>query len=114
MAPHVSWNGVFSYETSKHNDSWKKEIGKILKRTKVNLPIVPPPLRGISMLRLNICQSDWKMHQEEIEIVKAPKIELHPCSSFYLTKTPSASQLRIREQTTHMMLRVESVPELGG
>jgi hypothetical protein len=90
-------------------------LGKgILKRTKVNLPIVPPPLRGVSMLRLNVCQSDWKMHQEEIEIVKTPKIELHPCSLFYLTTTPSASQLHIiRQGMTHMMLRVESVPELG-
>jgi hypothetical protein len=110
MTPHVSWNGVFSHGMSKRNDSPKKE--KILKRTKVNLPIVPPPLRGISMIRLNVCQSDWEMHQEEIEIVKTPKIELHPCSSFYLTTALSASQLYIRRGMPHMLLRVESVPEL--
>lgn len=88
MATHVSWNGVFSYGMNKRLLEERRGRER-LKRTKVNLPIVPPPLRGISMLRLNVCQSDWKMYQEEIEIVKTPKIELHPCSSFYLATTPS-------------------------
>jgi hypothetical protein len=36
-----------------------------MKRTKVHcLPVVPPPLRGVSMFRVNVGQSDGEMHQE--------------------------------------------------
>lgn len=51
------------------------------------LLVVPPPFRRVSILWINVCQSDGEMHQEQIEVFETPQFELHLRCSFRLMRT---------------------------
>jgi hypothetical protein len=70
MAFQVSWIGTLS-ETNK-----RTELTKVITHTKLNTARRVPPLGRELLLDGNILERHREVHEEEIELVEAPELEL--------------------------------------
>lgn len=60
-------------------------------RTQVHLLVIAPPLRGVTVRRVNILERDGEVDEEEIKVVNPPEAELLLCQGFHLVAASGTS-----------------------
>jgi hypothetical protein len=42
----------------------------------VNLAIIAKPLRGVTVVRVDVCKCNREVDEEEVEVINAPQVQL--------------------------------------